>query len=259
VTGGSIAFDRAAEFYDRSRAITDEAMARTIEVLAQELAGRRRVLEVGVGTGLLGLPLHGRGFDLIGLDLSLPMLRKLISKAGGSGPFPLVRGDATRMPFGEGRFGGAYLRWVLHLIPSWRAALVEVVRVVRPGGVFLAQLGGYPVRETEIRRRFEELTGASTSPVGIDSRAEDELDAAMADLGASIRILQPIVHTGEEALAEFLDGIEDGRYSWTWRVPEDGRRAAARELRTWAQERFGPLDVRMPYRFETTWRAYDLP
>ena len=65
------------------------------------------------------------------------MLAKLVEKAGGASPFPLVHGDATRMPFADDAFGGAYLRWVLHLIPDWRDALVEVVRVVAPGGVLL--------------------------------------------------------------------------------------------------------------------------
>ena len=51
-------FDRAAAHYDTTRAISDEAMARTIELLASELLGRGRALEVGVGTGLLALPLH---------------------------------------------------------------------------------------------------------------------------------------------------------------------------------------------------------
>src|ERR671934_67280 len=59
----SIAFDRAAEYYDRSRSISDEAMAATVELLSAELGGRGRVLEVGVGTGLLALPLCRAGLD----------------------------------------------------------------------------------------------------------------------------------------------------------------------------------------------------
>ncbi|MGH2579540.1 MAG: SAM-dependent methyltransferase, partial [Actinomycetota bacterium] len=55
---GSIRFDRAAEFYDRTRALLPEAERATVELLRAELAGRGRCLEVGVGTGLISLPLH---------------------------------------------------------------------------------------------------------------------------------------------------------------------------------------------------------
>jgi len=59
--------------------------------------------------------------------------------------------------------------------------------------------------------------------------------------------------------AGLLDEVEEGRWSWTWHVPEDVRRDAVREIRPWAEERFGPLDRIERYEVETVWRAYDLP
>jgi SAM-dependent methyltransferase len=256
---GSIAFDRAAEFYDRSRAISDEAMASTIDLLAGEFAGRGRVLEMGIGTGLLALPLHARGVELAGLDISAPMLHQLISKAGDAAPFPLVLGDATRMPFGDGSFAGAYLRWVLHLIPAWRDVLSEAVRVVRPGGVFLASLGAYDELRREVQERFEALTGVSLTPAGLDWGAVAELDEAMEELGATARSLPPIREVGQESPGHFLEGIEENRFSWTWSVPDEVRRRAANELRAWMRDRFGDLDVVRRTEFDMTWRAYDLP
>ncbi|HYX80154.1 MAG TPA: class I SAM-dependent methyltransferase [Actinomycetota bacterium] len=254
----SIAFDRAAEYYDRSRAISDEAMAATVELLSAEVGGRGRVLEVGVGTGLLALPLHRAGLDLVGIDLALPMLAKLAEKAGGAPPFPLVQADATRMPFADDRFGGAYLRWVLHLITGWRDALAEVVRVLRPGGRFLASLGTYdPVRE-EIQERFSMIAGIEVAPAGLDWGAYDELDQAMGELGARARALPPIEETWTSSIEEFLEAIEENRHSWTWRASEDARRLAIAELRPWAERRFGGLAEPRTVRFELTWRAYDI-
>src|SRR5437867_2722127 len=100
----SVAFDRAAEFYDRTRALLPEAERATVELLRTELAGRGGCLEVGVGTGLIALPLHQAGVSMVGLDLSRPMLSKLVEKAGGRIPFPLVLADATRMPFRDDAF-----------------------------------------------------------------------------------------------------------------------------------------------------------
>ncbi len=255
----SVRFDRAAEFYDRTRSISDEAMARTVEAVGAELRGRGRVLEIGVGTGLLALPLHEAGIDVVGVDLSAPMLGKLVEKAGGAPRFPLVLADATRMPFGAGAFGAAYLRWVLHLIPDWRGVLDEVVRVVGGGGVFLANLGAYGGSRREIQLRFGEIAGVSTEPAGLTWSGFDELDAEMAGRGATLRVL-PEIHEGRGGtLGEFLDGIDENRYSWTWPVAEDLRRRAAAELRPWAAERFGPLDEPGDYEHATVWRVYELP
>ena len=255
---GSVAFDRAAEFYDQSRAISEEAMAHTVTLLSQEFARRERCLEVGVGTGLVALPLHAAGVPLAGIDLSAPMLGRLLHKAGGAPPFPLVRGDATRMSFPDRVFGAAYLRWVLHLIPTWRTALAEMVRVVEPRGVVLVSIGGYGSKRDEIQERFAELTGVSTDPVGLGSGDVESLDAAMADLGAAMRTLEPIREDVEETIGQFLDEIEANRYSWTWPIQDEVRIGAVSELRVWAAERYGALDVRRREALTTVWRAYDL-
>jgi SAM-dependent methyltransferase len=233
-------------------------MDRTISLLAGELDGRGRVLEIGVGTGLLALPLHDRGVAIAGVDISGPMVAKLVEKAGGRPPFPLVLGDGTRMPFGDGAFGAAYLRWVLHLIPDWRALVAEGVRVVRPGGVLVANLGAYGGAHREIQERFAALTGISTRPVGLDWAAHDELDAELASHGASVRVLPAPYESFEERLDEFVRGIEEDRYSWTWSVPEDVRLRAAAEIRPWAEARFGSLEVVRASSIVATWRAYDL-
>ena len=256
----SIRFDTAADHYDKTRAVSDEAMDRTISLLSSELRDRAKgVLEVGVGTGLLALRLHEAGIPVSGLDLSAPMLAKLVEKAGGAPPFPLVLGDATTMPFADRAFGAAYLRWVLHLIPGWRAALAEMARVVRPGGVLLVSLGAFDEVGTAIRARFSEITGLSTDPVGLMWGEHDALDAELEGLGARLRVLPAILEEGEEPLGSFLDALEEGRWSWTWHVPEDARLDAVRELRPWAEERYGPLDRVERYSVETVWRAYDLP
>jgi SAM-dependent methyltransferase len=256
---GSIRFDGAADHYDRTRAISDEAMVRTISLLASELRDRDRVLEVGVGTGLLALRLHEAGIPVSGLDLSAPMLAKLVEKAGGASPFPIVLGDATTMPFADRTFGAAYLRWVLHLIPDWRAALAEMARVVRPGGVLVVCLGAFDEVGIAVRARFSEITGRSTDPVGLMWGDQDALDAELEGLGLRLRVLPAIPEEEEEPLGSFLDAIQEGRWSWTWHVPKKARVHAVRELRPWAEARFGPLDRVERYEVETVWRAYDLP
>lgn len=169
-----------------------------------------------------------------------------------------ARGDATRMPFPDRVFGAAYLRWVLHLIPTWRSALAEMVRVVGPRGVVLVSIGGYGSKPDEIQERFGELARVSTDPFGRGWGDVESLDAAMADLGAAMRTLEPSREGVEETIGQFLDQIEANRYSWTWPMQDEVRISAVIELRVWAAERYGALDVRRRQELTTVWRAYDL-
>jgi SAM-dependent methyltransferase len=258
----SVAFDRAAEYYDATRGLSAEGVVRQTELLVEELGHRDLVLEVGVGTGQVALPLHEAGVRVVGMDLSSPMLAKILEKCGGRSPVPLVQGDATRMPFRDGACGAAYLRWVLHLIPDWRDALGEAVRVVEPGGAILILLGaaGKNTPQAEIQQRFAALAGVSFEPPGLSWSNYDELDAAMTRFGAAPRTLPAFSDIERDGLDVFIDGIAGNRYSWTWRLedPELLGRVAI-DVRRWSEERFGPLDQVPRAEHEVVWRAYDLP
>jgi SAM-dependent methyltransferase len=254
----SIPFDRAADYYDKTRGFTQEGERRTIELLRHELDGRGRVLEIGVGTGQLALPLRAAGIDVVGLDLSMPMLAGASAKPGGV-ELPLVQGDATELPFAEGGFGAAYFRWVFHLIPRWGWAARELVRAVADGGVILASQGGHGGPRREIQRHFAALAGVSGAPAGLAWHDWPQLDATMARLGARSRALPRYQETERDPLPAFVDALEAGQYSWTWSLSEDVRRRAAEGTRAWAERRFGPLADVPPHTFDVVWRAYDLP
>jgi len=254
----SIAFDRAAEFYDRTRSLLPEAERATVELLRTELAERGRCLEVGVGTGLISLPLHEAGVPMVGLDLSPPMLAKLVEKAGGGIPFPLVVADATRMPFRDDAFGAAVVRWVFHLVPEWRRLVEELVGLIGPGGTALVNLGGF--KDTwGIVDRFLELAGGVAFAVGLDPRDAETLDREFERHEARVRLLPPIGTHDDTTVGQFLDEMDAGMHSWTWRVPDEVRRRVGPQLRTWAEERFGSLERPVEPDLQILWRAYDLP
>jgi SAM-dependent methyltransferase len=255
----SIAFDRAADTYDQTRILSAEAKAKVEKLLAAELAGRGRCLEIGVGTGRIALPLVEGGVDVVGVDLSLPMLSKLVKKAGGASSFPLAQADATRLPFADGVFGAAYCVHVLHLIPNWREAVAELARVVRrPGGVVLVDLGGMSTVLDELHERLAREAGTTSRHPGLDAEGGPELDVEFARYGGRVRELPPIPEDWRMPLEGFITFFEGGVFSWSWSIREEERRRAAAAVRPWAEERFGPLDE--PWSIDRTirWRAYDL-
>lgn len=254
----SVAFDRAVEYYDRTRAIPPEALAATIDALAGEFEGRGRCLEIGVGTGILALELHRRGVPMAGVDLSAPMLGKLVEKAGGRPPFPLALGDVTRLPFADHVFSGAFARWVFHLVPAWERAVGELARVVGPGGTVLVNLGDFHAT-WEIVDRFLSAAGNVPFTLGLDPRDPSILDRAFERHGARLRLLDAIPSHDETTVGAFVEEMASGQHSWSWRVPADVRKRVIPDVRAWARERFGSLDAPIEPELQVVWRAFDFP
>jgi ubiquinone/menaquinone biosynthesis C-methylase UbiE len=258
MASGSISFDRAASYYDRTRVLGDAAMARLIPLVVAELSGSGRVLEVGIGTGRIGLPLMREGVDITGVDISREMLERLREKAGRHAP-PLAIADATHLPFPDGTFGAAIAAHVLHLIPTWRDALAEMARVVRPGGLVLASRGGRN-RESEwrpaLRRQFFRLAGQKSWPPGAD-RIE-QVDDEMREQGASVKELPQIRDTFLASVNQTLEMLEQGIWSACWAFDDETRRRAAAATRDWAAANLGDLDEPRPVSEVIAWRAYRL-
>ncbi len=84
--------ERRAEAYDRRHAARFAEAEATAAFLAEFAEPGGRVLELGVGTGRLALPLAARRFQVVGIDSSPAMLAKLRAKPGGSA-VSVVEGD----------------------------------------------------------------------------------------------------------------------------------------------------------------------
>lgn len=83
----------------------------------------KRVLDIGSGRGYLQDVVK----DYTGLDIS-ESVRSRYHK-------PFIQGSATEMPVPDNSFDAAWSIWVLEHIPEPEAALREMRRVIRPGGL----------------------------------------------------------------------------------------------------------------------------
>lgn len=93
-------------------------------VAHQHLADKR-ILEVGSGRGYLQDVVQ----DYTGLDISETVANRYHK--------PFIVASATAMPFPENSFDAIWSIWVLEHIPEPEAALREMRRVLKPGGVLL--------------------------------------------------------------------------------------------------------------------------
>jgi phosphatidylethanolamine/phosphatidyl-N-methylethanolamine N-methyltransferase len=128
------AYARWAPVYDL---VFDKVMApgRRAAVEAASRAGGR-ILDVGVGTGL-ELPYFPGGAQVVGVDLSEPMLHKARARVAQGGLHQVVGlcvMDAARLAVPDAHFDAVIAPYVITVVPHPETTLDELIRVVRPGG-----------------------------------------------------------------------------------------------------------------------------
>lgn len=93
-------------------------------------------LDVGSGPGNVTASLaRAAGPDglALGIDISEPMLARAVRNEAGP-QVGFIKADAQRLPLRDNTVDAAVSTAVLQLVPNPQAALVEIARVLRPGG-----------------------------------------------------------------------------------------------------------------------------
>jgi phosphatidylethanolamine/phosphatidyl-N-methylethanolamine N-methyltransferase len=132
------AYRRWSGFYDVVFGGVSSVARKRAATLVNQLPGRK-VLEVGVGTGL-ALPRYGSDKRITGIDLSADMLahaRRRVAQCGLRNVECLLEMDAEATDFANGQCDTAVAMFVASVVPNPRRLLAELRRVVRPGGDIL--------------------------------------------------------------------------------------------------------------------------
>lgn len=238
-------FDKVAAVYDAQRAHPPEVAEAIGRVVVGYAGLGTPVLELGIGTGRIAIPVAAEGARLWGLDLSAGMLATAAERAAAAGRrLTLVRGDAQQLPFVDWSFSAVLAVHVLHLLPDWRSALAEIARVVGPGGMLLQ---GSDWRDPEscvgllrgqLRKAVMELQPGSRPP-----GAGAALVQALARLGGESD--EPvIVASWMRALspAAVLAGMAARFDAETWALPEELLENALARVRAWAEQQWPDLE-----------------
>jgi ubiquinone/menaquinone biosynthesis C-methylase UbiE len=115
------------------------------EAVAEERAGDRAIVEMGIGTGRIAIPLARAGHRVIGIDRKVEMLDRLEEKLAEEDEdvverFELVEGDITELPVRNASADLVIAPFnVLQHLYTWEELLTcfkEAHRALRPGGTF---------------------------------------------------------------------------------------------------------------------------
>jgi ubiquinone/menaquinone biosynthesis C-methylase UbiE len=127
-------------------AATAEKIAQLQEQRADDLAARvrdfvplngdERALDAGTGAGALALALAPLVREAVGVDL-VPELLEQARRLNTFENVSFVEGDMTRLPFERASFDFVGTLRTLHHVQRPEAAVGELVRVTRPGGIML--------------------------------------------------------------------------------------------------------------------------
>jgi ubiquinone/menaquinone biosynthesis C-methylase UbiE len=174
---------------------------------------RGDVLEIGFGTGL-NLGCYPPGVTrLVAID-EADLLPARVAQRVAAAPFPVERTrlDAERLPFPDARFDCAVSTWTLCSIPDAVAALRELRRVLRPGGLYVFLEHGRS-DDPRVARRQDRFNPIQRW-VGSGCNINRPIDRLVGDAGFEIGRLERYVRAGEpRILAEMYRGTASPRAS----------------------------------------------
>jgi SAM-dependent methyltransferase len=148
-------YDQNADIYEEMDPATVEFGRRLLDYAAAPPGAR--LLDVGAGRGAVAGPAAARGLAVTAIDAAPGMVARLRADFPG---IVAHRMDAHRFDLPDAAFDVVTAGFVLDLLPDPAAALAEMRRVLRPGGVVAVSVPGpLPYRDrwqwlVELAREF---------------------------------------------------------------------------------------------------------
>lgn len=140
-------FDSIAPEYDRLNHIlslnADKIWRRRSIKQLISVTKPQKVLDIACGTGDFSLQIAVQSHPdtlVTGLDLSrgmLDVMEKKISVAGLSNKVKTIQGNCETLPFDDNVFDVVTIAFGIRNVERRKAALTEILRVLRPGGTLL--------------------------------------------------------------------------------------------------------------------------
>lgn len=158
---------RQAEAYDAHTGVFMDGSARLLATGAAIGPGDA-VLDLACGTGLVArhaAPLVTAGGRVVGVDINPAMLT--VARERDPDAVEWIEAPCDALPFGDATFSHVICQQGIQFFPDSLAALREVHRVLRPGGVVIATVWATPGRNPYIEHQLELL--AELDPTVVDS------------------------------------------------------------------------------------------
>jgi ubiquinone/menaquinone biosynthesis C-methylase UbiE/broad specificity phosphatase PhoE len=174
------------------------------------LPAGQRVLDVGTGNGRLGLMLADDGArEVVGIDISPAMLEvaeylRASSPSPNAGRVNFRLAAAQSVPFRSEGFDAALCRLVLHHARRPDDLLRELVRVLKPNGVFV--LADLLAADDPVRRATQNTIEARRNPSHVAMYTADQYRKLLTNAGLTIE--SETVAVFERELDDWLNDLQ---------------------------------------------------
>ena len=244
----TVNYDRAISYYDQTRAYRAGVVERYRRAVLEYVAGveRPRILELAIGTGLIGIPFIAAGDDYIGVDFSRAMMREIGPKCGDAARLDLAQVDISRdLPFADNSFDLAQAVRVFHMLDNWQRCIQEARRVLKPGGHLLivhnvAPEGSVRPPWAVVHAKWDEiLAGLGVGTEGIRHgifRTDLMMMEYLRSTGAEAQLIDLLSYSEKAVSARMM--VERRRqkmFSSDWHLPADLHTRAVDELNRWVE------------------------
>ncbi len=232
-----------AGLYDDRHAFVWKHGASLVEWLAPRAGDR--ILDLGCGTGHLTARIAEAGAAVVGLDHSPDMLDQARAAYPGLEFVPV---DARTFTFAQ-PFDAVFSNAVLHWVREPDAVLRRVAACLRPGGRFVAELGGrgnVAAVVAALRRAGERMGVVFEEPWYFPSIADysTRLEAAGLEVVQALLFDRPTPLEGPDGLRAWvrmfaraaLESVPEDRREEFLRLVEDAARPALFQDGTWSAD-----------------------
>jgi SAM-dependent methyltransferase len=212
----SVSFDRIADTYDQTRGGFVVGRNFADAVAAHVAPPPARIAELGVGTGLVALPLTQRGYDVLGFDLSSKMIAVARERIGAR----VAIADVTCAAIASASCDAVVAARVLHVVGDPGAVLLEAARITRPGGRVVVILAGSnqeaptdDIGEATIAMHTDRLRGPDLDTVVTLAASTDALDLVARGLTDPLEF--------DESPRDHAEKIRARTWSGFWEIDDE--------------------------------------
>jgi SAM-dependent methyltransferase len=206
---------------------------------AREMPAGGTVLDLGCGVGFDLARLEAAGLTALGIDPSAVMLDHARARTAAG----LAQADGARLPFRTGSLDGCRIERVLQHVDDPTAVVVEVRRVLRPGGFFavfepdhtsfrVASDAGDDVLWRALRARHKAIGAELPALLEAHGFVIDDV-VTEASRGTSFDRLP--VHATNVIRRAVIDGRLDDATAWSWLAEQRARTDAGTFRATWVK------------------------